>query len=158
MSSLDESNAIRAITIGVSTFIAIITISAVLTYYNTAKATVESIGTGADISTNYSSYILDLLLYNTTTDGIGVKNILNYFYLNDRVSVNIIKMTNMGSVENSASHPITYTQNANNVNNNISLYNNVISSIISTKKFSIRSVSYYDLAKTEIKEITIEEI
>lgn len=153
---MDESNAIRAITIGVSTFIAIMTISAVMMYYNTARATVEAVGTGTDISQNYDSTILDILLYNTTTDGIGVKNILNYFYLDDSVSVNITKMTNLGSIQDSLSSPVTETKNLLNVNNNASLYNEAMANIIPAKKFNI-TVDYHDSGKTHIKAITITE-
>lgn len=154
---MEESNAIKAIVIGVSTFIATITISAVVMYYGTAKATVQAIGTGEDLSQNYSDYIVDILLYNTTTDGIGVKNILNYFYLNDRVNVNIIKMTNMGSVKDSINNNVTEKKNLININNNINIYNEVVSNIISAQKFSI-NVEYYDSDKTDIKEVTITEI
>lgn len=154
---MDESNAIRAITIGVSTFIAVITISAVMMYYGVAKETAQSIGQGEDIAGNYTSYILDLLLYNKTTDGTGVKNILNYFYLNNRVSVNIKTMTNLGSVKGALTNSVTQTTNANNVNNNVALYNIIIPNIISTQKFNL-DVVYYDTGKTEIKTINITEI
>ena len=154
---MEESNAIRAITIGVSTFIAVLTISAVMMYYGTAKATVQTIGTGTDISQNYDKYILDILLYNKTTDGAGVKNILNYFYLNDRVSVKITKMTDLGSVNGSISSPVKETTNKSNINNNVDTFNEIMSKIISTKKFNI-VVEYYDLEQTEIKQITISEI
>lgn len=153
---MDESNAIRAITIGVSTFIAVLTISAVMMYYGTARATVQTIGTGEDLSQNYADYIVDILLYNTKTDGIGVKNILNYFYLNDRVSVNIKKMTNMGSVKGSLTS-IEVSKDLVNVNKDTKLYNKTISNIIATQKFNI-TVEYYDSGKTDIKTITIEEI
>lgn len=154
---MDESNAIRAITIGVSTFIAILTISAVMMYYGTAKATVQTIGTGTDISKNYDNYILDILLYNTTTDGTGVKNILSYFYLNDRVSINILNMTNLGSIKGSISSPEVETKNLFNVNNDVSVYNTTFANIIPTQRFSIK-VEYYDSEQTDIKQITIEKI
>ena len=153
---MEENNAIRAITIGVSTFIAMITISAVLMYYNTARATVQEIGTGTDISQNYSKYILEILLKpdNTTVSGTDVKNILNYFYLNERVNVNITKMTNLGSVSNLT---LEESKNLLNVNNNKSLYNKVFADIISTEKFKIQ-VEYYDTNNTEAKTITLSEI
>lgn len=154
---MDESNAIRAITVGVSTFIAVITISAVMMYYGVAKETAQAIGQGEDISGNYTKYILDLVLYNQKTDGAGVKNILNYFYLNDRVSVDISTMTNLGSVIGGLTNGVTQTKNITNVNNNISLYNNVISKIITNQTFRL-DVEYYDSGKTEIKRITITEI
>lgn len=154
---MDESNAIRAITVGVSTFIAVITISAVMMYYGVAKETAQAIGQGEDIAGNYTNYILDLLLYNKKTDGTGVKNILNYFYLNERVSVDIRTMTNLGSVKNTLANNVTQTNNVTNVNNNVSLYNSIIPKIISTQTFNL-NVEYYDVGKTEIKKIIITEI
>lgn len=153
---MEENNAIRAITIGVSTFIAMITISAVLMYYNTARATVQEIGTGTDISQNYSKYILEILLKpsNTTINGTDVKNILNYFYLNEKVSINITKMTILGSVSNLN---LEQSKNLINVNNDKSLYNKVFADIISTQNFKIQ-VEYYDTDNTEVKTITLSEV
>ena len=104
---------------------AVITISAVMMYYGVAKETAQAIGQGEDIAGNYTNYILDLLLYNKKTDGTGVKNILNYFYLNERVSVDITTMTNLGSVKNTLANNVTQTNNVTNVNNNVSLYNSI---------------------------------
>ena len=91
---MDENNAIRAITIGVSTFIAIITISAVMMYYNTAKATVQEVGSGPDLYNNYASYIKDILVKpsGSTISGTEAINIINYFYNDDLVTVNIDKI------------------------------------------------------------------
>jgi len=154
---LDENNAIRAITIGVSTFIAVMTISAVMMYYNTARGTVEAIGTGEDIAGNYAEYIQDLLVYNNTTDGTGVKNILNYFYMNDRVTIDLVKMTNLGSVNGSVSSPVTYTENIFNINNDVNKYNNIMANIISSKNFKLY-IEYYGSENRDIKNIKIEEI
>lgn len=91
---MDESNAIRAITIGVSTLIAIATISAVLMYYNTAKATVQEIGTGVDLYGNYASYVKDILVKpsDSTVSGTDVINLLNYFYKNTDVNISVSKI------------------------------------------------------------------
>lgn len=81
-----ESVSVRAIIIGVSIFIAIATMSAVMTYYNTAKEAVRNIGSGTDIAGLYEKNIEDILLKNTIT-GTEVLNVLNYFY--DKSNVNI---------------------------------------------------------------------
>lgn len=87
---MDESNAIRAITIGVSTFIAIITISAVMMYYSTAKNTVQEIGSGPDLYNNYASYIRDILLKpsGSIITGAEAVNLINYFYNDETVEIN----------------------------------------------------------------------
>lgn len=89
---MDESNAIRAITIGVSTFIAILTITAVMMYYNTAKATVQEVGSGPDLYNNYASYIRDILVRpnGSTITGADAINLINYFYNDELVEVNLV--------------------------------------------------------------------
>mgnify|MGYP007097042847 CR=1 FL=1 len=52
---MDESAPIRAIVIGVSTLLAVATISAVLMYYNTAKQMASNVGRGK-LWPKYSRY------------------------------------------------------------------------------------------------------
>lgn len=75
---MDDSNAIRAITIGAGLLISITTISLILTYYNVAKSTAQSIGTGTNISQNYDRHIRDILT-KENIKGSDVINICNYF-------------------------------------------------------------------------------
>lgn len=75
---MDDSNAIRAITIGAGLLISITTISLILTYYNVAKNTAQSIGTGTNISQNYDRHIRDILT-KKNIKGSDVINICNYF-------------------------------------------------------------------------------
>lgn len=75
---MDDSNAIKAITIGAGLFISITTISLILTYYNVAKNTAQSIGTGTNISQNYDRHIRDILT-KANIKGSDVINICNYF-------------------------------------------------------------------------------
>ena len=84
---MDESAPIRAIVIGVSTLLAVATISAVLMYYNTAKQMASNVGRGQDFAANYDQSIQDILTagtYNVSgtnyITGADVKNLLNYFY------------------------------------------------------------------------------
>jgi hypothetical protein len=162
--SLDESNAIRAITIGVSTFIAIITISAVMLYYNTAKATVQEIGSGTDVAGNYSKYIEGLLVKSGNITGSDVKNILNCYYMDERVEITMSgKIVKKGSsiISGASSESVEYiskdSEKAVVVNKDTSVYNNYYSNIISESKFKITSVTYYDKDnKTDVKSIAIE--
>ena len=96
---MDESNATRAIMIGAATLIAIATISAVLTYYNTAREMVQSIGSGYDFDANYSEYVKDILLRtdkNSKITGTDVINIMNYFYDDATVEVNLKNIVEIG--------------------------------------------------------------
>lgn len=131
-----EDNTIKAILIGVSTFIAIITISAVMMYYNTAKKVVQDIGTGVDLSGNYSEYIRNLLIKPNGSEisGNDVKNILNYYYNDENVKVIFdglkAKNTSSGTVYGDKSeHTLTF--------NNHSFYNYYYGNIISESKFEI---------------------
>ena len=72
-----EDVSVRAITIGVGVIVALVTITAVLTYYNTAKDTVRQIGSGTDIAGLYEKSIEDILL-KSNLSGTDVINLLNY--------------------------------------------------------------------------------
>lgn len=93
---MDESAPIRAIVIGVSTLLAVATISAVLMYYNTAKQMASNVGRGQDFAANYEQSIQDILTkaeyVASNSDGnviLGsdVKNLLNYFYDDNSVDI-----------------------------------------------------------------------
>ena len=81
-----EDVSVRAITIGVGVILALITISAVFTYYNTAKQAVRDLGFATDIAGLYEKSIRDILLKDTIR-GNDVKNILNYFSLEPSVTI-----------------------------------------------------------------------
>mgnify|MGYP004504893141 CR=1 FL=1 len=81
-------NAIRAITIGVSVLVAIVTISLVLTYYNTAKEGVSSLNSQSKLYENYDSYIRDIFLKENAY-GTDVINLINYFEQNSAVKITI---------------------------------------------------------------------
>lgn len=91
---MDDSNAIRAITIGAGLFISITTISLILTYYNVAKNTAQTIGTGTNISQNYDRHIRDILT-KENIKGSDVINICNYFEeeIAGKAAVNKIKFS-----------------------------------------------------------------
>ncbi len=87
-----EDVSVRAITIGVGVLLAIITMSAVFSYYNTAKQTVRDIGAGTDIAGLYEKSVRDTLVKaangSANITGTDVKNLL-YYSLNDDSSLNL---------------------------------------------------------------------
>ena len=105
---MDESAPIRAIVIGVSTLLAITTISGVLMYYNTAKQMASNIGRGQDFATEYEQSIQDVLLTGTSNNvsgnsyikGADVKNLLNYFYDDQNVNIKITGLKKIDKNEN----------------------------------------------------------
>lgn len=87
---MDESTPIRALTIGVSVFIALATVGAIMVYYNTAKNSASIIGSQAqNISANYDKTIEDMLISKEKITGTDVINILNHFKNDNYVKVNI---------------------------------------------------------------------
>ena len=96
---MDESAPIRAITIGVSILLAIATISGVLMYYNTAKQAATNIGRGQMFAENYEQRIQDILITGSSNisgqvyiTGTDVKNLLNYFYDDNTVKIDLKKV------------------------------------------------------------------
>ena len=88
-----EDSAIKAIVISVSVFVAIITISAVIIYYNTAKDIVNVTGSGVDLAVAQQQDIENILLKannNAKVSGTEVMNIIKYFYNNKKYTVSII--------------------------------------------------------------------
>lgn len=83
-----NDSVIRAISIGAGLFIAMITISAVMSYYSTAQTSIQEVGLGADIPSLTNQNITNSLL-KESINGTEVKNIINYFYLNKDVIVNV---------------------------------------------------------------------
>ena len=141
---MDESAPIRAIVIGVSTLLAVATISAVLMYYNTAKQMASNVGRGQDFAANYEQSIQDILTagtYNVSGNnyitGADVKNLLNYFYNNEEVRIDVIDIKCIDKYENytpkSANETRVYTY-ANKGTN----YDSATREIMNEQRFSIK--------------------
>lgn len=144
---MDESISVRAITIGVSVFIAIITMTVVLNYYNTAKQTVRGIGEGTNISENYNRQIESILSKASTTNyylnGTDVKNLLNYYYNNTNVTINILKLLvidDSGNV-NYENMIGTKKQMYENINNDYTKYNNSLKKVFANQKFRLERIN-----------------
>lgn len=165
---MDESAPIRAIVIGVSVLLAIATISAVLMYYNTAKQMASNVGRGQDFAGNYEQSIQDILekgTYNVSgteyITGADVKNLLNYFYNNENVEVNVITANFVVKYEGYIpiagyyqSSLLTYYQA--NLNEN---YDIVMKVLIDNQKFIIETEDEQTLENGKIgKKITLKGV
>lgn len=135
---MDEGVGVRAIFIGASVFISLVTITAVLTYYNAAKQSVSKIGTGVNIEQSYRNDIENSLLKNVVT-GYELKNILRYFYMNESVRIDISSVPRSNFTD-----PYEYfrviSNNSNqtqNINNDLTKYNDYMSSITSNDKYTM---------------------
>lgn len=141
---MDESAPIRAIVIGVSTLLAVATISAVLMYYNTAKQMASNVGRGQDFAANYEQSIQDILTagtYNVSGDnyitGADVKNLLNYFSNSETMKIKVYNFKVIDEYKN-------YTPIVSNVsdgydNANLENYKNAMKNISDNQRFIIES-------------------
>lgn len=121
---MDDSTPMRALTIGVSIFIALATITAIMIYYNTAKNAAGIIGNQAkDIATSYRQDIEDMLLSGGTITGTDVINLLNYFKNDQNVNITINNQkyiqqpSDKGVVCNNGVCNIVENSNVNNSDN-----------------------------------------
>ena len=102
---MDEDNLSRALMIAVSIFIGIITISAIIIYFNTAIGTVRNIGSGMDYDQVYRDDIESSLLMNGTNNyikGTNVINIINYYETNQNITIyiqNIKYVDQVGAIQ-----------------------------------------------------------
>lgn len=142
---MDESAPIRAIVIGVSTLLAVATISAVLMYYNTAKQMASNVGRGQDFAANYEQSIQDILtkaeyVVSGPNDNIilgsDVKNLLNYFY--DDNSVDILLKYKLYTVTYD-NNTVKTSERGTNTNGGAisSYYEDAMSNIYDNEKFTI---------------------
>lgn len=146
-----DDSANRAIMVGAATLIAIITISLVINYYSSAKEMVRNIGSGTDIAYNYREDIKNTLLRGKenisgteSVKGSDVKNLLNYFFDDPTVKINVTFNYNFIEAE-------AYTSPKRYVNvNNGNRFEEVIKNIILDQDFVI--------TRDEIEEDGLEKL
>ena len=86
-----DENASRAVFLGVSVFVAIITITLILTFYRTAKDS-ASVANRYDI-TYTENQRADEILSKEKIMGVELRYLLNYYYNNDSVEIAIYQPT-----------------------------------------------------------------
>lgn len=160
---MDESAPIRAITIGVSTLIAIATISAVIMYYKTARQMALSVGTGQDFAANYEESIKGILLKgesnvsgNNYITGTDVINLINYFYDDETVDIDISNIRFVDDYDATTYDPkidtsVANTYTAINRRNNKTEILEVVDKILPQQKFSISIIDSTNPIKLTIK-------
>lgn len=80
-----DENASRAVFLGVSVFVAIITITLILTFYRTAKDS-AAVANRYDI-TNTGNKKADEILSKTKITGLDLRYLLNYYYNDNSVEI-----------------------------------------------------------------------
>lgn len=121
---MDEDNLSKAIMIGVTTLVGVMTVSAIIIFFNSSLNIVRKVGSGKDFGNVYRSDIESTLLMSNTGNyikGTSVINLLSYY----EQDVNVIL-----SVQN-----IKYLDN----NGNIQIIDSIA---IDSKEINIRNSAY----------------
>ena len=82
----------RAVIIGVSLFVTIATLSAIILFYNSARRTADVISQRTDIATSFDE-IMNSDSYENTLTGVEVRELINKYAGNENVEINIISIS-----------------------------------------------------------------
>ena len=136
---MDEENISQALIIGVSTFILIMVISAIIAFYNSGVRIVKNVGAGNDFSTVSRSDVESTLLMSGTGNyikGTDVINLINYYVNNPKV---VIMVQNIKYVQEDGSIGTVEMLSIDSEDTNIrnSGYNNLVKYIMDNQDFTI---------------------
>lgn len=153
-----EENISRAIMIGVTTLVGIMTISAIIVFFNSSLRVVENASGSKDFSTVYRNDIESTLLMSNSGNyikGTSVINLISYYEQDVNVSIGI---SNIKYIDNSGNIQIidNIVINTNDVNIRKAAYNRAVRYIMDNQDFTI-SVKDND-EDMGSKEITIRGI
>lgn len=153
-----EENISRAIMIGVTTLVGIMTVSAIIVFFNSSLRVVENASGSKDFSTVYRSDIESTLLMSNSGNyikGTSVINLISYYEQDVNV---IIGISNIKYIDSSGNIQIidNIAINTNDVNTRKAAYNQAVRYIMDNQDFTI-SVQDND-EDMGSKEITIRGI
>ena len=136
---MGEDNVSRAIMIGVTTFIGIMTISALILFFNSSLDVVRNVGSGKNFDTLNRVYIDSTLLMSNTNNyikGTSVINLLSYYEQDVNVTINV---QNIKYIDNSGN--IQYLDNIDLNSQEVSVrkaaYNRALRYIMDNQDFTI---------------------
>ncbi|MGN1012749.1 MAG: hypothetical protein ACI4ON_02830 [Clostridia bacterium] len=89
---MDEDNLSKAIMIGVTTLVGVMTISAIIIFFNSSLNIVRNVGTGKDFSNVNRNDIESTLLMSDTGNyikGTSVINLFSYYEQNVNVTISV---------------------------------------------------------------------
>lgn len=137
---MNEEVSIRAIAIGASIAITLSVITMVMYYYSNVKVTVSQIGEGLNLANSYNNKVESVLTKKEMT-GEELKNLLNYYYKNTDVTINIRNIYSLQSNGKVVKESKEYLD----IMNNKETYNYVMKKIITNAKYKIVDMSSNDL-------------
>lgn len=136
---MGEDNVSRAIMIGVTTFIGIMTISALILFFNSSLDVVRNVGSGKNFDTINRVDIDSTLLMSNTNNyikGTSVINLLSYYEQDVNVTINV---QNIKYIDNSGN--IQYLDNIDLNSQEVSVrkaaYNRALRYIMDNQDFTI---------------------
>jgi len=137
-----EDFSIRAIVIGVSLFVTMLTLTAILMYFNTARGIADEVNKRTDIASSYD-YIMNSNALEDELTGVEVRSLISKYASSDSVTININLVVDDNKTE------------YKNVNNTWIREINENSHLISEKELDkINPASRYTVDKVENQGIT----
>lgn len=136
---MDEENLSRAIMIGVTTLVGIMTISALILFFNSSLDVVRNVGSGNNFETVNRSDIDSTLLMSNTGNyikGTSVINLLSYYEQDVNVTItvqNIKYIDNQGDIQ----YLDTVALDSENINVRKYAYNRALRYIMDNQDFTI---------------------
>ncbi len=83
-----EDFSIRAIVIGVSLFVTMLTLTAILMYFNTARSVADEVNKRTDIANSYD-YIMNEGAFEDELSGVEVRSLIHKYAGNSSVNINV---------------------------------------------------------------------
>ena len=136
---MDEDNISHALIIGVTTFISVMIISAIIIFYNSGVNIVRSVGAGNNFSTINRNDVESTLVLSGTGNyikGSDVINLINEYQNNTNVIIvvrNIKYMSENGSVNSIE----MISMDSKDINIRVSSYNRIKNYIMDNQDFTI---------------------
>ncbi|MDO4282025.1 MAG: hypothetical protein Q4D02_00125 [Clostridia bacterium] len=136
---MDEGALTKALYVGVSLFVTVITITAIIAYYNIARESIKEVGSGIDFDVLYREDVKETLLasgVNNQITGTQVKNLVSYYYDNFDVEITILGMKYVsedGTIQKYDTISLSSTDRVTRTRN----YNIIMKHIIGNQHFTL---------------------
>lgn len=148
---MDEENISQALIIGVTTFISVMVVSAIIAFYNSGVRIVQRVGAGNDFSIVSRNDIESTLLMSGTGNyikGTEVINLINHYMSDTKV---VIMIQNIKYIDDSGNISIMdmLTMNSEDIDTRTNSYNKMIKYIMDNQDFTIDESNVSDEDNSE---------
>ena len=90
-----DEHATMALMIGVSLFVIVLTLSLLVTYFNTSKKIADQVNLRVDVATNYDTIVNNLETYEQKLSGVEVRSLVRKYAGDKNVTINIISISSI---------------------------------------------------------------